>query len=113
MCQWWGIISIMSNFAVIETGGKQYCVSDNAVIDIELFDACEEGKTIDFDKVLLFDDGSNTDIGAPYIPGRKVTGMVEKVGKKKKIPVIRFRAKSNYRRHYGHRQPFCRVRISI
>ncbi len=102
----------MSNFAVIETGGKQYCVSTNTVIDIEIMDSCKEGGSVDFDRVLLFDDGTKTDIGAPYIKGKKVSGVIEKVGRKKKIPVIRFRSKSNYRRHYGHRQPFCRVRIN-
>ncbi len=102
----------MNNLAVIQTGGKQYCVHDNTVLDIEIFPGCEEGKTVTFDKVLLFDDGTKTDIGKPYITGKTVTGTVEKVGKQKKISVIRFRAKSNYRRHYGHRQPFCRVRIN-
>ena len=102
----------MSNLAVIQTGGKQYCVRDKSMIADEIFDGCEEGETVTFDLVLLFDDGTKTDIGAPYLTGRKVTGVVDTVGKRKKIPVIRFRAKSNYRRHYGHRQPFCRVRIT-
>ena len=101
----------MNKIAVIETGGKQYCVSDNDVIDIEIFDNCEEGKSVDFDKVLLFDDGK-VQMGSPYISGKKINGTIEKVGRKKKISVMRFRSKSNYRRHYGHRQPFCKVRIN-
>ena len=101
----------MNNFAVIETGGRQYCVKDNDVVDVEVFAGCEEGKSVDFDKVLLFDDGVKTDVGSPYITGKKVVGIVEKVGKGEKISVIRFKAKTRYRRHYGHRQPFCRVRI--
>ena len=102
----------MTPFAVIETSGRQYCVRDGSRIEIDVFTDCEEGKTIDFDKVLLFDDGSATAIGTPYLSGKKVTGVVEKVARKKKISVIRFRAKSNYRRHYGHRQPFCQVRVT-
>ncbi|MCY4576953.1 MAG: 50S ribosomal protein L21 [Candidatus Kaiserbacteria bacterium] len=102
----------MSKFAVIETGGKQYAVNDGDCIDIELLKECKEGDTISFDKVLLFDDGAKTDVGMPYLEGRKVSGTVETVGRHKKVSVVRFRAKSNYRRHYGHRQPFCKVRIT-
>lgn len=105
-------VTYMSNFAVIETGGKQYGVSDNAIIDIEMLKNRAEGDTVDFDKVLLFDDGKKTVIGAPYIEGKKVAGTIEKTGKRKKIEVIRFRAKTRHRRKYGHRQPFCRVRIT-
>ena len=100
----------MNKMAVIETGGKQYRVSENDLIDIEIFDNCKEGENIVFDKVLLVDDGS-LQIGTPHVSGKTVTGTIEEVGKKKKISVLRFRSKSNYRRHYGHRQPFCRVRI--
>ena len=102
----------MANFAVIETGGKQYGVHDNDCIDIEVFDGCKEGDAINFDRVLLFDDGTTTEIGTPYLPKKKISGVIETVGKMKKISVLRFRSKSRHRRHYGHRQPFCRVRIT-
>ena len=102
----------MSKFAVIETGGKQYAVSNDDRVDIELLKDCKEGDTITFDKVLLLDDGTETAVGAPYLKGKTVTATVEKIGRGKKISVIRFKAKSNYRRHYGHRQPFCRVQIT-
>ena len=102
----------MSKFAVIQTGGKQYCVRENSVIDIEIRDGYAEGDSIDFDEVLLVDDGKDTIVGSPYIAGKKVRGTVEKIGRGKKISVIRFRSKSNYRRHYGHRQPFFRVKIT-
>ena len=102
----------MSNFAVIETGGKQYAVSDGDRVVIELLKECKEGDTVSFDKVVLFDDGEKTDVGTPYLKGKTVTGTVEEVGRHKKISVVRFKAKSNYRKHYGHRQPFCKVRIT-
>ena len=102
----------MSNFAVIETGGKQYAVSDGDRVVIELLKDCKEGDAVSFDKVLLFDNGEKTDVGAPYLEGKKVSATIEKVGKHKKVSVVRFKAKSNYRRHYGHRQPFCEVRIT-
>lgn len=103
---------IMSAIAVIETGGKQYVVSDNDRVSIELLKGCKEGDEISFDKVLLLDDGTKTSVGAPYIANKKVTGVIEQVGKQKKVSVLRFRAKSNHRRRYGHRQPFCQVRIT-
>lgn len=101
----------MSKFAVIETGGKQYAVGDDAVIDVEKLHDHKAGDTVVFDKVLLLDDGSKTDVGMPYLDGKTVTGTVEMVGKRKKISVVRFRSKTGYRRRYGHRQPFCRVRV--
>ena len=101
----------MSNFAVIETGGKQYAVSDGDRITVELLKENKEGDVVSFDKVVLFDDGTSTEIGTPYVEGKKVTGTVEEVGRHKKIAVVRFKAKSNYRRHYGHRQSFSKVRI--
>ena len=76
-------------FAVIETGGKQYCVSNNDIIDIETFDGCEEGKKVSFDKILLLEDGGKTTIGKPYVSGKKIGGEVLKVGKKKKINVLK------------------------
>ena len=103
----------MSNFAVIETGGKQYAVSDGDRVVIELLKECQEGDSVSFDKVVLFDNGEKTEVGAPYIEGKKVTATVEKIARHKKISVVRFKAKSNYRRHYGHRQPFCEVRIKL
>ena len=103
----------MSNFAVIETGGKQYAVNDGDQIVIESLKEHKAGDTISFDNVVLFDDGTKTDIGMPYVAGKKVMGTIEEVGRHKKVSVVRFRAKSNYRRHYGHRQPFFKVRINV
>lgn len=102
----------MANFAVIETGGKQYGVTDNDRIEVEVLAGLKEGDSVTFDKVLLFDDGTTTEVGAPYLTKKIISGVIETVGKKKKISVIRFRSKSRHRRHYGHRQPFCRVRIT-
>ena len=96
---------------MIETGGKQYAISDGDRIMIELLKERKEGDTVSFDKVILFDDGTKTEIGAPYIEGKKVTGTIEEIGRHKKVSVVRFKAKSNYRRHYGHRQSFSKVRI--
>lgn len=99
-------------FAVIETGGKQYKVSEGDVLTIEKIKGeYKEGDKIAFDKVLLLDDGENTTLGAPYIEKAKVTGVFEEEGKGKKINVIRYKAKSRYFKKKGHRQPYFKVKI--
>ena len=98
-------------FAVIETGGKQYIVSVGDVIDIELLGEHAEGDTVEFDTVLMTDNGADTTIGDPYIKGAKVkaTYVAEKKGKK--LSIIRFEAKSNRSRKVGHRQKYAQVQI--
>lgn len=104
-------------FAVIETGGKQYVVSVGDVLTIEKLprddkEEYKEGEKIVFDKVLLVDNGKDTTtVGTPYIEGAKVTASFEEAGKGKKINVIKFKSKSRYFKKYGHRQPFNKVKI--
>lgn len=109
------------SFAIIETGGKQYRVSVGDTIKIEKIkknnstkDPVEpkEGESVVFDKVLLVDNGKDvTDIGAPYIPGAKVSGTLVEVGRDKKVTVIKYKAKSRYFKKNGHRQPYFKVKI--
>ncbi len=100
-----------SDFAVIETGGKQYVVSVGDIITVELLGEHKEGDKIEFDKVLLSDDGKDATIGTPYIKGAKVKGSY--VGQKKgpKISILRYKAKSNRDRKVGHRQKYAEVQI--
>jgi len=98
-------------FSVIETGGKQYIVTDGSALRIEKLVA-EEGEVVTFDKVLLtVDAAGKITIGTPYIDGVTVTASVEKQGRYKKIRVIHFKSKSNRHKTYGHRQPFTAVKI--
>lgn len=97
-------------YAVIETGGKQYKVSEGDVVFIEKLEAAE-GETVTFDKVLVVADGENVTIGAPAVAGATVSAKVEKQGKAKKIYVFKMKRKKNYRRKKGHRQPFTKVTI--
>ena len=100
-------------FSVIETGGKQYLVSEGDVIKIEkLSDEMKVGDKISFESVLLSDDGSASKVGTPLISGAKVEGEVTEIGRNKKILVIRYKAKSNYFKKNGHRQPFVKVKIN-
>ena len=97
-------------YAVIESCGKQYKVSEGDVVFFEKLDV-EEGKNVTFDNVILFSDGKDVKIGTPYVKGCKVEGNVVKNGKGKKIIVYKYKAKKNYRRTQGHRQPYTKVEI--
>ena len=99
-------------FAIVETGGKQYKISEGDTLSVEKIPGDhKEGAKITFDKVLLIDDGKETKIGTPYIEGAKIEAVFESEGRKKKISVIRFRPKSRYFKKKGHRQPFTKVKI--
>lgn len=98
-------------FAIIETGGKQYLVCVGDVIDVELLGDLKKGDTVEFDKVLMVDNGSDTTIGAPYIKGAKVTATYEAEKKGVKLHIVRYKAKSNRDRRIGHRQKYARVKI--
>ena len=100
-------------FAVIETGGKQYKVAVGDVLKIEkLAGDFTMGDKITFDKVLLVDNGTDTTIGEPYIKAAKVEALFQKAGKGKTIKVVKFKQKSRYLKQNGHRQPFVEVKIS-
>jgi len=103
----------MAKIAIIETGGKQYVVTQDSVLDIEKLEGVTgEGTKITFDKVLLTDDGKETTVGAPYVKGAKVSAELVEEGRDKKVTVIRYRQKSRYFKKRGHRQPYAKVRIT-
>lgn len=97
-------------YAVIETGGKQYRVQEGDVVYVEKLDA-EEGASFDFDKVLLISKEDDLLAGKPYLEGAKVEATVLEQGKAKKIIVYKYKAKKNYRKKQGHRQPFTKLKI--
>ena len=93
--------------AVIETGGKQYYVTEGTELYIEKLDL-EAGKKVKFDKVLM----ANDEIGHPYLTNVEVTGEVVKNGKAKKIVIFKYVSKSRAnRKKQGHRQPYTKVVI--
>ncbi len=103
---------ISSEFAVIETGGKQYMVSVGDVLEVELLDpALKEGDKVEFDKVLMVDNGSDTTIGEPYIKGAKVKATYQGLKKGPKITIVRYQQKSNRDKRTGHRQKYAKVVI--
>lgn len=99
-------------FAVIQTGGKQYQVKAGDTITIEKLPGdLKAGDTVTFDKVLLVDNGSDTTIGTPFINGAKVIGTFKEAGRAKKVNVIKYKQKSRYFKKNGHRQHFSKVTI--
>ena len=96
-------------YAIIETGGKQVKVAAGEAVYIEKVNA-EAGETVTFDKV-LFVGGDNVKVGSPTVDGATVTAKVEKQGRAKKITVFKYKAKKNYRKKQGHRQPYTKVTI--
>ncbi len=98
-------------YAIIESCGKQYRVSEGDVVFFEKLDT-EEGKKVTFDKVILVSEEGNIQIGSPYVKGIKVEGKVVSHGKGKKIIVFKMKPKKNYRRKQGHRQPYTKVEIT-
>lgn len=99
-------------FAVIQTGGKQYKVSPGDIITIEKLDGdFKEGDKVVFDNVLMVESGKDTTIGTPFIKEAKVTGTFQSAGRAKKVTVIRYKQKSNRFKKNGHRQPFVKVKI--
>ncbi len=96
-------------YAVIETGGKQYRVKAGDVITVEKLDA-KIGEKIKFDKVLMSGDGKDLEIGKPYV-NTEVVGEVVESGKGKKVIIFKYKAKKDYRKKQGHRQPYTMIKI--
>ena len=97
-------------YAIIKTGGKQYRVAEGDVVMVEKL-AANEGEAVTFDQVLTVVKDDEVVVGKPLVEGAKVTAKVEAQGKDKKILVFKYKAKSNYRRRQGHRQPFTKLTI--
>ena len=97
-------------FAIIETGGKQYTVSVDDTLDVEKLDA-EVGEEVEFASVLLTADGDDVSVGTPTVSGDVVAEVVEH-GRADKIEVMKFKRKKGYKRTYGHRQDYTKVKIT-
>lgn len=98
-------------YAIIETGGKQYRVQKGDVLRVEKLDV-EAGDKVTFDKVFLVANGEEVRIGTPFVEGAKVEANVVENGKGKKIIVYKYKAKKNYRKKRGHRQPYTEIEIT-
>ncbi len=97
--------------AVIESGGKQYLVSENQVIKLEKLGNTKKGDTLVCDKVLLVWDGQNLNLGKPYIDKAKVTLEVFDTKKGRKVKVVKYKAKTRYHKTIGHRQIYTQAKV--
>ena len=96
-------------FAIIQTGGKQYKVSEGDVVKVEKLEL-EVGSKVNFE-VLLTSDNGTVVAGNPVVQNVTCTAQVVEQGKGEKITVYKYKPKKNYRRKQGHRQPFTAVKI--
>lgn len=95
--------------AIIATGGKQYLVTPGQTITIEKI-LTEAGQAVTFSDVLMIHD-QKTEVGTPLLTGARVTGQVVAHGRARKVIGIKFHSKVRYRRKFGHRQPWTKVKI--
>ena len=97
-------------YAVIKSGGKQYCVAEGEDVRLEKLDA-EPGSSVEFSDVLLIKADENIHIGRPVLQGALVSGTVAVNALGDKVLVFKYKAKKQYRRTRGHRQAYSKVRI--
>ncbi len=102
--------AIEMKYAIIETGGKQYRVTEGDTLFIEKLNV-EADQDITFDKVLAIMDEGSSVFGAPTVAGASVSAKVIKNGKGKKVRVYKMKPKKGYQRTQGHRQPYTKVQI--
>ncbi|MEO0325250.1 MAG: 50S ribosomal protein L21 [Myxococcota bacterium] len=97
-------------YAVIKTGGKQYRVQEGDVLRVEKL-AGEVGDTVTLEEVLMI-GGDTVAVGTPTVSGAAVTAEIVAQDRAKKIIVFKMKRRKNYRRKYGHRQPYTELRIT-
>lgn len=95
-------------YAIIKTGGKQYRAEAGSRLRVEKLEA-NPGDTVEFEALML--GGEKIVIGSPTVPGAKVVAEVVEHGKGKKVVVAKFKAKVQYRRKRGHRQPYTEILV--
>ena len=95
-------------YAIINISGKQYKVTSGARLRVPKQDG-ETGTSLTFDKVLLINDGKNTEVGEPILKGASVTGTIIEHGRNKKILVYKKKRRKGYQRKNGHRQWFTEI----
>ncbi|TES92498.1 MAG: 50S ribosomal protein L21 [Desulfobacteraceae bacterium] len=97
-------------YAIVNTGGKQYKIQQGDVLRVEKIPG-EVGSPVSFDKVLMFSDGENVNIGRPVLDNVAVKGHIVEQGKGKKIIVFKYKRRKRYRRRLGHRQQYTAIKI--
>ena len=97
-------------YAVIKTAGKQYRVAPGDVVRLDKLNQ-EVGDPVEFDNVLVIQDEEKAVIGQPLVEKARVVGTVVETGRARKIKVLKFKRRKQYRVQRGHRQPYTAVKI--
>ena len=97
-------------YAVVETGGKQYRVQEGDTILVEKLDVAVGEKFV-FERVLMISDGETIKVGTPIVDSCNVYGTVVEHGKGVKVVIFKYKAKKDYRKKQGHRQPYTMIKI--
>lgn len=97
-------------YAVIQTGGRQYCVTPGELVKVEKLPG-NKGDQVTFEKVLLTSDGETVNIGSPFLSDIKVQGHIARQGRDRKILVFKYKRRKDYRKKIGHRQSFTLVKV--
>ena len=98
-------------YAVIQTGGKQYRVTQGDTLRVEKL-AADPGAAIELDKVLMLGEGEDVTVGKPYVEGGKVTATVKAHGRSKKIKIVKFKRRKQYLKRQGHRQWYTELEVT-
>ena len=98
-------------YAVIVSGGKQYRVKEGQYLNVAKIEQ-DTGATINFDQVLLVGEGDTLNVGAPYVKGATVTGVILDHGREVKIRIIKMKRRKHHMRRMGHRQWYTKVQIT-
>ena len=98
-------------YAIFESGGKQHRVVEGETLRLEKIEAAA-GDKVEFDKVLLINDGSKLSVGAPYVAGGSVSAEVVEQGRADKVRIVKFRRRKHHEKQMGHRQSFTEVKIT-
>ncbi|MDP3997637.1 MAG: 50S ribosomal protein L21 [bacterium] len=101
----------MSKLSVIQTGGKQYIVTDGQKVRVDKMDTAA-GKKVTFKEVLLTSDSKTTTIGTPLIKGAKVEAKVLAHVRGKKVTGVKMKAKKRHKKLFGHKQHYTEVEIT-
>ena len=98
-------------YAVIKSGGKQYKVKKDDIVDLELLSETDSKKELILKEVLLISDADKVNVGRPFIKGAKVIAELIGVVKDKKVIAFKYKRRKSSKKKIGHRQRYARVRI--
>ena len=99
-------------YAIVEINGQQFKVEEGKKLFVNHIKDSEEGQTVEFDKVLLVENGGSVTVGAPTVEGAKVVAEVKKpLVKGEKVIVFKMKRRKDYRKKNGHRAQFTEVEV--